>query len=78
MKLTVLQVWDAMSSSDVVTYVRGKLEAAGHRDLPQGHRDLPQGHRDQLVLSSVCEQLLDTCCNKTVSCRHVFRCLNMS
>ena len=65
-----------MSSSEVVTYVRGKLEGAGHREQSQGHRELPQGHREQLVLSSVCEQLLDTCCNKTVS--NVFRCLDMA
>jgi len=43
-------VWDAMSSNDAVLFVRSKLQQARHR----------------LPLSTVCEDLLDTCCTKTV------------
>ena len=110
-----MKVWDAMSSSDAVLYVRSKLQQSRHRhQLPlsavgQHHPDNKHGdhHVDNnyeadadwfealiltkieevqvsietqlwkakdskiikmqnLFLSKVCEDLLDTCCSKTV------------
>ena len=58
-------VWDAMSNVDLVTYVRQRLNAHS-------------SNRDKLVLSQLCEQILDMCCAKTVGRYGKNSCDNMT
>lgn len=44
-------VWDAVTNTEALNFIRSKIE----------HKS-----RDKLVLSTICEELLDTCCKKTV------------
>lgn len=44
-------VWDAVSNTEALNFIRSRLENKS---------------REKLVLSTVCEELLDTCCKKTV------------
>lgn len=44
-------VWDAMANNDAIKYIKNRLENKS---------------REKLVLSSVCEDLMDLCCQKTV------------
>ena len=59
-------VWDAMSNADMLTFVKGRLD--GHAGQP----------RDKLVLSDLCEQILDMCCAKTVGRYGKNSCDNMT
>ena len=59
-------VWDAMSNADMLTFVKGRLD--GHAGQP----------RDKLVLSDLCEQILDMCCAKTVGHYGKNSCDNMT
>lgn len=58
-------VWDAMSNQDMVTFVRQRLNTHA-------------GQRDKLVLSQLCEQILDMCCAKTVGHYGKNSCDNMT
>ena len=44
-------VWDAMSNQELITQVKTKLTQQG---------------RHRAVLSNLCEEILDTCCDRTV------------
>eukprot|EP00095_Tigriopus_kingsejongensis_P002611 maker-scaffold302_size216161-snap-gene-1.13 protein:Tk02611 transcript:maker-scaffold302_size216161-snap-gene-1.13-mRNA-1 annotation:"probable protein phosphatase 2c" len=61
-------VWDAMSNQDMVTYVKTKLSAMC----------ASQSSRDKVVLSSLCEEILDHCCAKTVERYGKNSCDNMT
>lgn len=58
-------VWDAMTNDDMVTYIRQRLSPHANQ-------------RDKLVLSQLCEQILDMCCAKTVSRYGKNSCDNMT
>lgn len=58
-------VWDAMSNTDVVTFVRQRLNSHANQ-------------RDKLILSQLCEQILDMCCAKTVGHYGKNSCDNMT
>lgn len=44
-------VWDAVTNNEAINFVKSKME---------------NRYKDRLVLSNICEELLDTCCKKTV------------
>jgi len=56
-------VWDAVTNLDIVKYIKSRLETK---------------HRDKLVLSTICEDLLDLCCEKTVDKYGKNSCDNMT
>ena len=58
-------VWDAMSNDAMVAYVRQRLSSHS-------------AQRDKLVLSQLCEQILDMCCAKTVGRYGKNSCDNMT
>lgn len=58
-------VWDAMSNLDMVTYIRQRLTTHA-------------AQRDKLILSQLCEQILDMCCAKTVTRYGKNSCDNMT
>ena len=58
-------IWDAMSNQDLVTFVRQRLQSHIHQ-------------RDKLILSQLCEQILDMCCAKTVGRYGKNSCDNMT
>ena len=58
-------VWDAMSNSEMLSFVRTRLH-------------LHIGQRGKLVLSDLCEQILDMCCAKTVGHYGKNSCDNMT
>ena len=58
-------VWDAMSNDAMVAYIRQRLSTHSTQ-------------RDKLVLSQLCEQILDMCCAKTVGRYGKNSCDNMT
>lgn len=44
-------VWDAVTNNEALNFVKSKID---------------NKYKDKLVLSSICEEILDTCCKKTV------------
>ena len=60
-------VWDAMTNQDMINLVRGHLSEA-----------TSAAQRDKVVLSELCEQILDTCCAKTVGHYGKNSCDNMT
>ena len=58
-------VWDAMINQDMITFVRQRLQSHSNR-------------RDKLILSQLCEQILDMCCAKTVGRYGKNSCDNMT
>ena len=58
-------VWDAMSNDAMVAYIKQRL-------------DSKSAQRDKIVLSQLCEQILDMCCAKTVGRYGKNSCDNMT
>ena len=58
-------VWDAMINQDMIGFVRQRLQSHSNR-------------RDKLILSQLCEQILDMCCAKTVGRYGKNSCDNMT
>ena len=58
-------VWDAMINQDMISFVRQRLQSHSNR-------------RDKLILSQLCEQILDMCCAKTVGRYGKNSCDNMT
>ena len=78
-------VWDAMSNSEMINFVKGRL--ASTKKAPEGggaagsRKQGPPGSgaaRDKVVLSDLCEQILDMCCAKTVGHYGKNSCDNMT
>jgi serine/threonine protein phosphatase PrpC len=62
-------VWDAMSSSEMAKYIKARIAP---------YHYVHGKDRDKVVLSELCEQILDTCCAKTVSHYGKNSCDNMT
>lgn len=57
-------VWDAMSNQEMVTFVKSRLDNVANRG--------------KVVLSELCEEILDMCCAKTVDHYGKNSCDNMT
>ena len=78
-------VWDAMSNSEMTNFVKGRLASTRKSDGGGGGGGsrgksvaTGAGSRDKLVLSDLCEQILDMCCAKTVGHYGKNSCDNMT
>ena len=67
--MSCFKVWDAVTNNEALNFVKSKIEnklrSVFHLVYPSLYLSVTCC-RDKLVLSNVCEELLDTCCKKTV------------
>ena len=85
-------VWDAMSNAEMINFIKGRLasERATHARAAREQRKgcatrekegsgaAATSARDKVVLSDLCEQILDMCCAKTVGHYGKNSCDNMT
>jgi len=79
-------VWDAMSNAEMTNFVKGRLTSAtshlsSSRKPGQSAYERQKEHasaREKVVLSELCEQILDMCCAKTVGHYGKNSCDNMT